>query len=73
MAKIKINVGDVISFTNRINQSKKIFVVDIDEKYWYASSQSSNGFQGRNEFKLLEYLRKNHNDFQIISANNSNQ
>lgn len=62
MATIKTNiwdlkVGDLITFTNKVNYKVNLLVTRVEEKSWYAI--------GRNSWGTLESFTKC-NDFKII-------
>ena len=61
MPKIKTNiwnlqVGDVITFTNKVNHPVEILVTRVEEKSWYAT--------GRNSWGTLQNYSK-YPDFKI--------
>jgi flagellar motor switch protein FliM len=55
---IGLKVGDVISFTNKVNSHVKITVARVEEKSWYTTSG------GRNSYGTLESYMK-YPDFKI--------
>jgi hypothetical protein len=56
-----LNIGDVITFTNKIGYSVKITVGRVEAKSWYTD------IGGRNSYGTLNRYRK-YSDFKITSA-----
>ena len=56
---LKLQVGDVITFTNAVNYQVRILVKRVEEKSWYAN--------GRNSWGTLQSYTK-YPDFKITKA-----
>ena len=64
MPKIKTNiwnlqVGDVITFTNKVNHPVEILVTRVEEKSWYATGRNSWGtLQDYSKYPDFKITRK---------------
>jgi hypothetical protein len=61
MTALELKIGDIISFTNKLNCNVKIVVSRVEEKSWYTEK----GF--RNSYGTLKSFTKC-KDFKITSA-----
>jgi hypothetical protein len=64
--KTIIEVGDIILYTNKAGQPRKIVVQRVDKNWWYASGNAGT-LHGRNSYETLNTLSKQ-KDFKIVKA-----